>query len=67
MTIEVIFIILLWDHNDTNRRLILRPPKKYCSSAVMSFESKKFLTFPTTRVFKVPQFLMPLEVKKDLV
>lgn len=50
VTVNIIFIVLLWNHNDPHRRLILGLQKKYCSSALVSVNLKKFLTFPAISI-----------------
>lgn len=37
MSIKVIFLILLWKHNNAHKGLVLSTQKKYCSNDPVSF------------------------------
>lgn len=37
MSIKVIFLILLWKHNNAHKGLVLSAQKKYCSNDLASF------------------------------
>lgn len=37
MSIKVMFLILLWKHNNAHKGLVLGAQKKYCSNDLVSF------------------------------